>query len=95
MPDFSGLFLQMMVVLALVCVVAFGVLRYILPRLPMANRFQKNQFIQIVARQHLDQRRQLWISKVGERYFFLGATDHQITLISEVSAKDVAVGGES
>lgn len=83
------MFVQMIVILGLVCLLAFGFLRYILPRLAFAQRLQKKQIVKVVARCHLDYRHQVMVAQVGARYFLLGVGDHAVNLLSELNRCDV------
>ncbi|PIR20326.1 MAG: flagellar biosynthetic protein FliO [Deltaproteobacteria bacterium CG11_big_fil_rev_8_21_14_0_20_47_16] len=89
MTDYSVMFIQMVVILGLVCLLAFGFLRYILPRLGFAQRIQKNQAVKVLARCHLDHRHNVVVTQVGSRYFLLGVGDHSVTMLSELSQHDV------
>jgi len=89
MTDYSVMFIQMIVILGLVCLLAFGFLRYVLPRLGVVNRMQKNQAIKVLARCHLDNRHRVVIAQVGARYFLLGVADQAVSMLSELSHKDV------
>lgn len=89
MTDYTYMFIQMIVILGLVCLIAFGILRYVLPRFAFAQRLQKNQVVKVVARCHLDYRHQVMVAQVGARYFMLGVGDHSVTLLSELNRCDV------
>jgi flagellar biogenesis protein FliO len=89
MTDYSVMFVQMVVILGLVCLLAFGFLRYVLPRLGFAQRLQKNQMVKVLTRCHLDHRHHVTVAQVGKRFFLLGVGDHAVTLISELTPQDV------
>lgn len=89
MTDYTYMFIQMVVILGLVCVLALGFLRYILPRMAFAQKLQKNQMVKVLGRCHLDHRHQVMIAQVGGRYFLLGVGDHAVTLLSELNRSDV------
>ncbi len=83
------MFVQMIVILGLVCLLAFGFLRYILPRLAFARNLQKKQVVKVLSRCHLDHRHQVMVAQVGARYFLLGVGDHAVNLLSELNRNDV------
>lgn len=89
MSDYTYMFVQMIVILGLVCLLAFGFLRYILPRFAFARNLQKKQVVTVVARCHLDYRHQVMVTRVGGRYFMLGLGDHSVTMLSELNRNDV------
>lgn len=89
MTDYTYMFIQMIVILGLVCLLAVGFLRYILPRLAFAQKLQKNQMVKVVGRCHLDHRHQVMIAQVGSRYFLLGVGDHAVSVLSELNRNDV------
>ncbi|MBI2346367.1 MAG: FliO/MopB family protein [Deltaproteobacteria bacterium] len=90
--DFTWLFIKMMAVLAAICVGAVLVLRYVVPRLPIGRRMARSQQLQVLTRVPLGGRRDLWLVRVGQRYFLLGAGDPGVRCLAELSASDV---GES
>lgn len=94
MTDYTVMFVQMIAILGLVCVLAFGVLRYILPRIAFAQRLQKKQVVKVISRCHLDYRHQVVVTQVGNRYFLLGIGDHTVSMLSEVNRNDVMPEGE-
>lgn len=93
MTDYTYMFIQMIVILGLVCLLAFGFLRYILPRLGFAQRIQKNQMVKVLTRCHLDHRHQVVVTQVGARYFLLGVGDHAVNVLSELNRSDVEAEG--
>lgn len=89
MTDYTYMFIQMIVILGLVCLLAFGFLRYILPRFAFARHLQKKQVVNVVSRCHLDYRHQVMVAQVGSRYFMLGVGDHTVTMLAELNRNDV------
>lgn len=89
MTDYSYMFIQMIVILGLVCLLAFGFLRYILPRFAFARTLQKKQVVKVISRCHLDYRHQVMVAQVGSRYFMLGVGDHTVSILSELNRNDV------
>lgn len=89
MTDYTYMFIQMIVILGLVCLLAFGFLRYLLPRFAFARHLQKKEVVKVVARCHLDYRHQVMVAQVGSRYFMLGVGDHAVNLLSELNRADV------
>ncbi len=89
MTDYTYMFIEMVIILGLVCLLAFGTIRYVLPRLSFAQRLQKNQMVKILTRCHLDHRHQVMVAQVGARFFLLGVGDHAVSLLSELNRGDV------
>ncbi|OGQ05548.1 MAG: hypothetical protein A3F82_02620 [Deltaproteobacteria bacterium RIFCSPLOWO2_12_FULL_44_12] len=83
--DFTWLFLQMLLALVVVCVGAILILRFVLPRLAFAKKWQKDGHFELISRFGLDFRRTLYLVRVGKRYLVLGGTDQNVQLLTELS----------
>lgn len=89
--DFTWLFVKMMGALVLVCVFAVVVLRYVVPRLGVFKKYSSNRYIEIIGRCHLDQKKHLYIVKVGSRYALIGASDHGVNLVMELKPGELGI----
>lgn len=87
--DFTWQFLNMVLILLVVCVGAVVLLRFFLPRWMGNRRWNKNGHFELISRYALDMRRALYLVRVGKRYFILGGADQGIHLLSEVSPDDL------
>ena len=83
--DFTWLFVKMILALTIVIVLAMLFLRYGLPRLGLAQRFQQGRFFTMLRRQGIEPRKSLGLVQVGSRYFVIGIADHAITPIAELT----------
>lgn len=88
-PDFTWLFVNMVIGLVLVLALAFVLFRYVLPRMGLARRFKRGvpwAALEDVVR--LDSRNTLYLVKVLERYLVLGVSENAFSLITELSPAD-------
>lgn len=98
-PDFSWLFVKMVIGLILVLGLALVLFRYVLPRFGLGQRRGRGldwAFVEDVVR--IDPHRSLFLVKILERHFVLGASEHSLSVITELSAADsekIAGGGKS
>lgn len=92
--DFSFLFLEMLLALAVVCVLAVLILKYVVPRLSWTKKWQSNGYFEVVSRFNLDQKRTLHLVKVCNRYLLLGGSDTGLSLITELSQEEVVEEGD-
>lgn len=90
--DFTWLFVKMVLVLGIVTVGAILVLKYAVPHIGLTKRFQQGRFFTVLGRAHLEPRKSLYLVQVGKRYFVLGAAEHGINLVAELSEADVKDG---
>lgn len=88
----SGAFLwatlKMLIILALVCVFAVLVLRWFLPRLS-GFQTKKGDFLQIIRRFPLEQRKSLYLIRVGKEYHLIGVSEQNINYLVGVSEDQV------
>ena len=92
--DFTWLFLQMLLALAVVCIGAILVLRYFLPKMAWTKKWQKNGNFELIARFGLDFRRTLYLVRVGKKYLVLGGADQGIHLLTELSSGEIESNDE-
>lgn len=87
--DFTWLFVKMISALIVVCVLAIILLKYAVPRVGFFRKFSGGRYIEVLARQSLDQRKHLYVVKVGGRYSLIGASEHGVNLVMELRPEDV------
>lgn len=88
--DFTWQFLNMLLMLLIVCVGAVVVLRFVLPRTMGNKKWNKEGHFELIARYGLDMRRALYLVRVGKKFFVLGGAEQGLHLLSEVSKDDLA-----
>lgn len=88
--DFTWQFLQMLLVLLLVCLGAVVALRFFLPRMMGNKRWNKEGHFELISRYALDVRRALYLVRVGKKFFVLGGAEQGLHLLTEVSKDDLA-----
>jgi flagellar biosynthetic protein FliO len=96
-PDFTWLFVKMVIGLVLVLGLALVLFRYVLPRTKFARRGGAS-WASVEDTVRLDPHKSLYLVKILERYFVLGASEHGLQLITELPASEgekIAAGGAS
>ncbi len=86
-PDFTWLFIKMVIGLLFVLGIAVVTLRVILPRTRFGRKGQGGwaHLLDVI---RLDQTRSLYLVKIVERYFILGTAEHSLQMIAELSRED-------
>lgn len=84
-PDFLWLFIRMIIGLVVVLGLALLLIRYVLPK---AGKNSKTNWAGVVGRVMLEPRKGLYLVKIVGRYFVLGSTDQNLSLISELSKEE-------
>jgi flagellar biosynthetic protein FliO len=79
------MFVQTIFALGFVCVLAYVILRVVLPRLSMTGAGKS--MVRVVDRTPLDQRRSLYVVEVTGRWLLIGASEGGLQLISELDAE--------
>lgn len=87
--DFTWQFLNMLLMLLLVCVAAVVALKFFLPRMMGNKRFNQGGHFELIARYTLDLRRALYLVRVGKRYFVVAGAEQGLHLLSEISPADL------
>jgi len=87
--DFTILFLQMLFALVVVCAGAVLLLKYILPRMSGAKKWQKDSHFELVSRFHLDYKKTLYLVRVGKKHLVLGGAEHNLTLLKELEPNEM------
>ncbi|HSA58511.1 MAG TPA: flagellar biosynthetic protein FliO [bacterium] len=96
-PDFTWLFVKMVIGLVLVLGLALFLFRFVLPRTKFGRRGGAS-WASIEDAVRLDPHKSLYLVKILERYFVLGASEHSLQLITELSpleGEKIASGGKS
>lgn len=84
-PDFTWLFVKMVIGLVLVIGLALFLLRYVLPRTRLVRFRNGSPWASLEDAVRLDHTKTLYLVKILERYFVLGATEQGLNLITELS----------
>ncbi|MDP2599985.1 MAG: flagellar biosynthetic protein FliO [Deltaproteobacteria bacterium] len=87
--DFTILFLQMLFALVVVCAGAVLLLKYVLPRISGAKKWQKNGHFELVSRFTLDYKKTLYLVRVGKKHLVLGGAEHNLTLLKEWEQSEI------
>ncbi len=87
--DFTWMFIKVILVLGFVCLAAFSVIKYLLPKASFVRR-GKNSEIEIVERFSLEPKKNLYILKVGSKFLLLGASDSSLNSLMELDKKDLS-----
>jgi len=83
-PDFTWLFVKMLAGLIMVLALAVVFIRIVLPRTRL-GKGRREGWVNLLDTVHLDQRKSLYLIKIAERYFVLGAGGESLNLIAELS----------
>lgn len=83
-PDFSWLFIQMLLGLLLVLGLAMVFIRYVIPRTRL-GRLAKSGWARVLSRQPLDPSHHLYVVKIVERYFVIASSSHSIATVTELT----------
>ena len=82
------MFVQTILALGFVCLLAYVVLRVILPRLNLAT--SGKSIVTVIDRTPLDQRRSLFVIEVTGRWLLISVSEGGVQLISELDAHKAA-----
>lgn len=86
-PDFAVLFIKMAAGLILVVVLAVVLIRFVLPRTGLGRwgRGRIPDWAVVLGRYPLEPRKHLYVVRVFERYFLLGAAENSLSCLGELS----------
>lgn len=88
--DMFGALLQMVLVLGVVCALAYLLLGKVLPKIMRVQTpTAPHRMLEIVDRLPLDPRRSIMVIKLGGRFFLVGATEQGINLLSRLETEEV------
>ena len=79
------MFVQTIMALGFVCLLAYVVLRIVLPRLNVATAGKG--MVNVIDRTQLDQRRSLYVVEVTGRWLLIASSEGGVQLISELDAE--------
>lgn len=83
-----GMLLQTLAYLVLLCVIAYAVVRWVLPR-SLPRRFGPSRGITVLDQWNLGKGRSLCVVRVLKDYYLLGVTDHSIQCIATLPSPEV------
>lgn len=86
-PDFSWMFVKMILGLVFVLGLALFLVRYVLPRTKL-GRNRKDSWIKIIDRAPLDRGLSLYLVKIVGKYLVLGASEAGISQIADISNEE-------
>lgn len=86
--DFTWQFLNMLLMLVIVCVGAIVLLKFFLPRYLGQKRWNKNNQFEMVSRFPLDVKRALYVVRIGKRYCVLAGSEHGFTKVTDLSEEE-------
>lgn len=87
-----GAFLRLLIALPLTLLLAYGALKFLLPRrFPLAS----GRRMRLVEQLPLGPKAGLWLVQVGEKYYLLAHHDGAITTVREYEELPPAVGAET
>lgn len=86
-PDFTWLFVKMIAGLILVLGLALVLVRFVLPRTGF-GRSRAAGWGRLIDRLPLEPRRCLYLVKITGRYFVLGATEHSVNVVTELTPSE-------
>ncbi len=86
--DFSGLFIKMVILLLLIVLLGFLLLKFVGRTNPWVAKGGANHF-ELVSWHRLDQKKSVYVVRIGKRVFALGGSEHSVNLISELNPSDL------
>ncbi|MBL7685696.1 MAG: FliO/MopB family protein [Deltaproteobacteria bacterium] len=85
--DFTWLFIKMILAMAIVCLAAFGVIKYLLPKARFV-RNAKDSDIEILERYPLEPRKNLYLIKVKNKYSLIGSSESGLNALLQLEEDD-------
>lgn len=92
-PAYGSMLLNMVISLAIVCILAFVLLKWGLKRL--ADRQTEGSDIYVLSRVAIEPRRSLLVVKVASKTLLLSSSESGISFIQELDAQDASVFAHS
>ncbi len=83
MADFTWTFVKVILAMTVVCLLAVGVIRYLLPRARFIKNSQSSR-IEILERFPLEPKKSLYLLKVGAQEILIGTTEASIQPLLEL-----------
>lgn len=87
-PDFTWLFVKTIAGLVLVIGLAVVLLKFVLPRTRIGGRSRRPSWASVVDRLPVGPHTHLNLVKIFGRYFVLGTSEQQVSVITEVSQSE-------
>ncbi len=89
-PGFGRAFVEMLVALALVSLLAYLVVGRVLPRLlRVPTPAAAGRLLSVVDRLPIDPRRSLLVVRLGEQHYLVGSAEQGLTMLTRLDAGDV------
>jgi flagellar biogenesis protein FliO len=85
--DFYWLFLKVILAMTVVCLAAFAVIKYLLPRASFVRRAGESK-IEIIERFGLEPKKNLYILKVATKVILVGTTESSISPLLELGEEE-------
>jgi flagellar biogenesis protein FliO len=92
--DFSWLFIKVVLAMVVVCLAAFAVIKYLLPRASFVKRARESK-IEIIERFGLEPKKNLYILKVATKVILVGTTETSMSRLLELSEGDLKESHET
>lgn len=80
------LFLQMLLALAVVCLGAVLVLRFVIPRLSWSKKWQKGDHFELISRFQLGPKHTLYLVRIDEKFMVLGGSEQGLNVVCETGS---------
>ncbi len=87
--DFTWTFIKMLGMLGIVSVLAVLILKYAVPRTGLMKRFSGSSRMRVIERMPLEPKKSVYMVSICGRYFVIGASEHAISLVSEIPAVSI------
>jgi len=87
-PDFAGLFLKTMALLAIIVVLGFLLVRYV-GHGGRGRGKSGNKDFEMLSWMRIEPKKNLYLVRIGKRKFALGSAEHNLNLIAELSDDDL------
>ena len=85
-PEFSWLFLKMILAMIFVIALAIVIIRFIIPKITLNRSRYARTDLKIIDRIPLDTRKVLYVLQVEGRRLLISASDHHVGLIAELES---------
>ncbi len=86
-PDFTWMFVKMLLGLGIVIALAFVFLKYAVPRMRF-SKFKKTQWLDVIDRIPLSPKSSVYLVKLAGRYLTLGVSEESVNLIAEIAQEE-------
>jgi len=87
-PDFTWLFIKMIISVTLIIFLAFILVKYLLPRTRLGKR-RSSRFFEVLDHLSLESNKRIYLIRGGSKHWVVGASDRSLSTLGEVSAEEV------